>query len=58
MLEIATSKYMQVSHRVPSSQLVGMLAFSAVFGCSTPARGMFLKHNTKFENSIAKNVNY
>ena len=47
IVEIATSKYMQVSHRIPSRQVVAVLAFGAVSAVRRPAGGLFFKHNTK-----------
>ena len=47
IVEIGTSKYEQVSHRIPSSQVVAELAFGAVSAVRHPLGGCFFKHNTK-----------
>jgi hypothetical protein len=41
MLETGTSKYMQISHRIPSSQLVAALAFGAVSAVRRPLVACF-----------------
>ena len=50
IVEIATSKYMQIAHRIPSRQVVAVLAFGAVSAVRRPAEGCFC--------NITQNVNY
>ena len=50
IVSIATRKYMQVSHRIPSSQVVAVLAFGAVSAVRRPLVGFF--------QNMTQNVNH